>query len=215
MKARLTILCTIFVGLTHLLHAQDTSEAFKFELSGRMGYSYIDLTQPSSIPGMADYSVKSHSVSLSPAVGYFASSNIELLSELAYTFTTSSSMAYSFPGPLPLTMHEVTTTSHQIGIGLGVAYNLRVNSAVIIYGGTMIRLSWQHFAEDPENFAIGSRWLMPSATIPILFGGAKVFVAPSWSIIAQLEYDHQSNAGGVSNVNVNTVFFSAGFAVYL
>ncbi len=215
MKTPIVCICCVVATFQPCLLAQDSSAVYDLELSGSVGYSYSDQTQPHSYPSVPDYSIKTHQLSLYPTVGYFFCPSIESILEFHYSYghiTTSYPAGFFLMPPEALT---TTTITQSLGFGLGCAYNTKLGQMIVAYGGAMVRVSWISFESDFTLQPTSSQWSRPAVSIPVLFLGAKLFISSNWSILFRVEYENQRNVNGVANAKLSEISLLGGLAVYL
>jgi hypothetical protein len=116
-----TIVALIVIcGLTpYISDCQIEHAVTRFELSGTVGYTYTYQSRQWGIPyNFLEYK-KSHDIFIQPALGYFVSSELEVLLEPRYTVSY-----YEYNALMGYTNNvKYNYWRHNVALGIGVIYN--------------------------------------------------------------------------------------------
>ncbi len=145
--------------------AQQSEPSGRFELMGSI--SYDDAVYfPRGWDPVGSHKI--HTLRLAPSIGYFFTSNVELLFDIRFNI-------------------EITDRSdeqwYHAGFALGAAYNVFVDSTIALCVGSKIGMSWPR-----RETYFTSRWDRPEFQFPEVFAGARFFLSENWSLNIIADY---------------------------
>ena len=164
-------------------HAQNKYSIF--EIGGNILFSYSNTNSPFGPDDSGFY--KELQFQIEPEIGYYVTSNIEILLDLNYTFDyVKNNVFTSYPNN-SYTKWIYKTYNHRLGIFGGISYNYHINNTLLLFIGTKIGVSATRYilSNNEPNFNIlemDSGWKYAEITFPAFFCGTKIFLNPSWAL---------------------------------
>jgi len=216
MKTYLSLLSLLSCASVQLL-SQDSTSQFSYELSGGFSYSYSNsLTPPYSGESFSRY-FKTHTVSISPSLGYFLTEEIEILLSPEYSLQIVQYNLAEYRSGNPIIVIERTDrrTGHRIGFSLGIAYNYYLTSTFDIFVGAKIGQGWTWTGSQTEYFSWNTGWSKPELSFPQVVAGVKIFIATSWAFLLQGQYSFTDHYSGNPEQEISRYVFAVGMSTFL
>ena len=173
---RVLIVVILLAVLPETSSAQEAAIHPKWELQGTASYQFEE--RSGTLPDFGALNMsKTHTVMVTPTCGYFVCDNIEVLLHLRYTYERNENR---FEG------YQLSQeTRHQLGLGIGAAYNYRVNSFLEPYVAIEVGLSWSKMILD---LGYDSGWGRRQVVFPDITLGARLLLTPQWAGLLFVEY---------------------------
>jgi hypothetical protein len=203
---KLHIPIALLVLLPGLLVAQDERVPPKFELQGTASFRLSNLSSPSPYIGTRSWS-KTPPLPLTPSCGYFVTKDVELLIDLRYAYSRNDD--WWNEGPI------VQQSRHQLGFGVGVAYNHQVTSFFVPYLAAKVGLSWTRMIQE---WGYDSGWGRRRISFPDFVLGGRLFFSTEWAGLVFMEYTRTVPWADISWVEwdeYETIVFGIGFSVFI
>ena len=186
--------------------AQEKAFSRMWELQGTASYQSTERSGPGQQFRGEGWS-KSHSVTVTPSCGYFVCDNLELLLDVRYAFDQYES---AFSG-----IDHIKDARHQVGFGIGAAYNYRLTPFFEPYIAAKAGLTWSRLVQD---WGYDSGWGQRQVIFPDFVLGGRLHFSSQWAGVIFVEYKRTHPVMDYYNGEWNeyeTVLIGFGFSVFI
>jgi len=176
------------------IFAEDEDAKRNLEVYGRLSYTYSEVEFWRQV-----------SITVRPGIGVFLSPEWEVLAEPHYGFRK---VEYDrFPE------NFFVETAYDVGLSIGPSFNYTASELVVLFMAAKVGVAW--FFVDPPYTLGRSPWSKPSMSLPIIAGGAKLFMSKNWAFLISVEYSRTMNDLGEDGRTRSAISLGVGLSAFL
>jgi hypothetical protein len=189
---------------------------FDIEMSGTVNAGYSSTIYSDYFFGERDLKARTISAIARPMFGLFIDEPWEITfsGDFSANWTESNSfiVATDISGRESITEYYYDVNSYFIGIATGIMWNKNLDSTMVFFVGPRVGVGWSGFFNSRTTR--NTNWTKPETMLLAASIGMRFFVANSWAIVVQANYDEFERFRGAQGVSNSRVTLGLGISVF-